>query len=270
MGLVSWLENCDTLMVLIREYRDIRKIPVNQEQRLMLQMNPDYANLPIMGKIEIFKFALDSTDGTDFKNIIWRQSRTAEVWLERRTHFTRSVAVMSMVGYILGLGDRHCSNVSINRNSGKIVHTNFGDCFEVAQLRDRFAETVPFRLTRMLTTAMGVSGSEGLFRSICEKVMTALRDNKESLIAIFESFVYEPFITASWDDRQGTSKTPSSLNEKGNQIINRISSKLCGKDFSKDEPGQALDVREQVDKLIKEATDIENLSQMYLSWGPFW
>jgi FKBP12-rapamycin complex-associated protein len=42
---------------------------------------------------------------------------------------------MSMVGYILGLGDRHPSNIMLQRDSGKIVHIDFGDCFEVAVLR---------------------------------------------------------------------------------------------------------------------------------------
>lgn len=38
---------------------------------------------------------------------------------------------MSMVGYILGLGDRHPSNLMLDRLSGKILHIDFGDCFEV-------------------------------------------------------------------------------------------------------------------------------------------
>lgn len=74
---------------------------------------------------------------------------------------------MSMVGYILGLGDRHPSNIMLNRNSGKIVHIDFGDCFEVAVLREKFPEKVPFRLTRMLQKAMGVPGIHGLFRFTC-------------------------------------------------------------------------------------------------------
>lgn len=36
---------------------------------------------------------------------------------------------MSMVGYILGLGDRHPSNFMLQRLTGKIVHIDFGDCF---------------------------------------------------------------------------------------------------------------------------------------------
>ena len=64
-----------------------------------------------------------------------------------------------MVGYTLGLGDRHPSNIMIDRESGKVLHIDFGDCFEVAMHRDRYAETVPFRLTRMLVKAMEVGGN---------------------------------------------------------------------------------------------------------------
>ena len=63
---------------------------------------------------------------------------------------------MSMVGYILGLGDRHPSNLMQDRLSGKIVHIDFGDCFEVAMHRDKYPERIPFRLTRMLINAMEV------------------------------------------------------------------------------------------------------------------
>ena len=55
-----------------------------------------------------------------------------QVWLDRRTNYTRSLAVMSMVGYMLGLGDRHFSNIMLDRYSGKITHIDFGDCFEVS------------------------------------------------------------------------------------------------------------------------------------------
>ena len=58
---------------------------------------------------------------------------------------------------MLGLGDRHPSNLMLHRYSGKILHIDFGDCFEVALHRDKFPERVPFRLTRMLVNAMEAS-----------------------------------------------------------------------------------------------------------------
>ncbi len=70
--------------------------------------------------------------GEDLHKMLWLKSRNSEVWLERRTGYTRSTAVMSMVGYLLGLGDRHPSNLMLDRYSGKLLHIDFGDCFEVS------------------------------------------------------------------------------------------------------------------------------------------
>ena len=62
------------------------------------------------------------------------------------------------------LGDRHPSNLLLDRMSGKILHIDFGDCFEVAMTREKFPEKIPFRLTRMLINAMEVTGIEGTYR----------------------------------------------------------------------------------------------------------
>ena len=50
------------------------------------------------------------------------------------------------------------------RYSGKLLHIDFGDCFEASMNREKFPERVPFRLTRMMVRAFEVSGIEGNFR----------------------------------------------------------------------------------------------------------
>ena len=135
------------------------------------------------------------------------------------------------MGYLLGLGDRHPSNLMLDRYSGKLLHIDFGDCFEASMHREKFPEKVltagfcsvssathslrchclltccmdvsvnatsgmqvPFRLTRMMIKAMEVSGIEGNFRFSCEETMRVLRNNKESVIAMLEAFVHDPLI----------------------------------------------------------------------------
>lgn len=39
-----------------------------------------------------------------------------------------------------------------------------------------------------------VTGIEGTYRSTCESVMTVLRNNKDSLMAVLEAFVYDPLL----------------------------------------------------------------------------
>ena len=197
-GVVGWVPHCDTLHCLIRDYREALKIPLNAENREMLALTPNYDSLTAMQKVEVFTEALDRTrgKGNDLYEVLWNKSINSEEWLDRRTNFTRSLAVMSMVGYILGLGDRHPSNLMLDQVSGRVLHIDFGDCFEVAMHREKFPEKVPFRLTRMLVRAMEVSGIEGSYKSTCERTMSVLRDNKDSLVAMLEAFVYDPLI--SW------------------------------------------------------------------------
>ncbi|KAL7500860.1 hypothetical protein ACHAWT_010361 [Skeletonema menzelii] len=222
-GVVGWVPHCDTLHCLIRDYREALKIPLNAENREMLALTPNYDSLTAMQKVEVFTEALERTKGkgNDLYEVLWNKSINSEEWLDRRTNFTRSLAVMSMVGYILGLGDRHPSNLMLDQVSGRVLHIDFGDCFEVAMHREKFPEKVPFRLTRMLVRAMEVSGIEGSYKSTCERTMSVLRDNKDSLVAMLEAFVYDPLI--SWrlldqssdeDAGEADANTKSSANDE--------------------------------------------------------
>lgn len=280
-GLLGWVPHSDTMHVLIKEYRDNRKILLNIEHRLMLQMAPDYDSLPLLHKIEVFEYALDNTTGQDLYRVLWLKSRNSESWLERRTTYTRSLATNSMVGYILGLGDRHPSNLLIDQVSGKVVHIDFGDCFEVAMTRDKFPEKIPFRLTRMLTNAMEVSGIHGSYKKSCETSMEVLRRNNDSLMAVLEAFVYDPLL--AWrltaervDERKNKAdeneilsgeSRPEIKNQRGLDVIDRVKAKLAGKDFKHQGP---LDVNQQVDMLIEQATSLENLCQCFIGWCAFW
>jgi len=194
-GLIGWVQNCDTLHILIKDHREDNNIIPNIEYKLMEQMCEHFETCPLPNKVEIFRNALEKTLGEDLQKVLWVKSQNSEVWLDRRTNYTRSLAVMSMVGYILGLGDRHPSNIMLERYTGKIVHIDFGDCFEIAMRREKFPEKIPFRLTRMLIRAMEVSGIEGNFRTTCENTMRVMRDRKESILAIMEAFVYDPLIS---------------------------------------------------------------------------
>ena len=233
-GLIGWVPNCDTLHTLVREYREACKISLNIEHRLMMAMAPDYEHLPLINKVEVFEHALNETKGDDLAKVLWLKSRTSEVWLDRRTNYTRSLAVMSMVGYILGLGDRHPSNLMLDRYSGKILHIDFGDCFEASMNREKFPEKVPFRLTRMLVQAMGVSGVEGNYRSTCEKVMLVLRSNKDSVMAMLEAFVHDPLI--NWrllqkaDTNDAAKERDMPAQEAGDNHIHSANSEISNVD----------------------------------------
>ncbi|KAL9596585.1 MAG: hypothetical protein Q9219_005712 [cf. Caloplaca sp. 3 TL-2023] len=315
-GLLGWVPNSDTLHNLIKDYRENRRILLNIEHRIMLQMAPDYDNLTLMQKVEVFSYAMDNTTGKDLYRVLWLKSKSSESWLQRRTNYTRSLAVMSMVGYILGLGDRHPSNLMLDRITGKVIHIDFGDCFEVAMHREKYPERVPFRLTRMLTFAMEVSNIDGSFKLSSEAVMRVIRDNKESLMAVLEAFIHDPLLNWRLGNResppepsfpserrqsivggsiesqqqrlstggsfrarrisaldpgvvdpQGANENREVQNARAIQVLGRVKEKLNGRDFKKDEE---LNVEDQVQKLIRQATGVENLCQHYIGWCSFW
>ncbi|EGG01362.1 uncharacterized protein MELLADRAFT_117828 [Melampsora larici-populina 98AG31] len=298
-GLLAWIENTDTLHVLIKlsqsSYREGRKILLNIEARLMQQMAIDHERLCLTQKVEVFEYAMDNTTGQDLYRVLWLKSRNSEAWLDRRINYSRSLAVMSMVGHVLGLGDRHPSNLLLDRLTGMIIHVDFGDCFEVAMTREKWPERIPFRLTRMLVQAMEISGVEGTYRITSENTMRVMRSNKESIMAVLEAFVHDPLI--NWrlvkggrqlDEREGGANTEGGprmrrprevetnlydtvqaevLNDKALMVVNRVEQKLTGRDFK---PNEELSVADQVNKLIQKAVSAENLAQCFTGWCPFW
>ncbi|KAJ3290058.1 phosphatidylinositol kinase- protein kinase tor1 [Borealophlyctis nickersoniae] len=183
-GLIGWVPHCDTLHTLIRDYRESRKILLNIEHRLMLQMAPDYDNLTLLQKVEVFEYALENTTGQDLYKVLWLKSKNSEASARTFTCSPKPLEIVNRDGPV-GL---------VGSNTGKVIHIDFGDCFEVAMHREKFPEKIPFRLTRMLINAMEVSGIEGNFRITCENVMRVLRENKDSLMAVLEAFVYDPLI----------------------------------------------------------------------------
>ena len=121
----------------------------------------------------------------------------ADLWSKTRVH-ARSLAVMSMVGYVIGLGDRHLENMLIDLDSGEVVHIDWSVCFEKGA-RLKVPEVVPYRMTQTLQASMGYAGVEGPFRIACEKVLRVLRRNKETLLTLLEAFVYDPLVDWSTD-----------------------------------------------------------------------
>ena len=73
--------------------------------------------MSILQKVEMFQYVAKTTEDCGFHlaRSLWLQSPNADIWFDKRTNFIRSLALMSMVGYILGLGDRHVRLVLANK-----------------------------------------------------------------------------------------------------------------------------------------------------------
>ncbi|XP_071591031.1 serine-protein kinase ATM-like isoform X2 [Heliangelus exortis] len=211
------------------------------------------------------------------------------VWFEKRLAYTRSVATSSIVGYILGLGDRHVQNILIDEQTAELVHIDLGVAFEQGKILPT-PETVPFRLTRDIVDGMGITGVEGVFRRCCEKTMAVMRNSQEALLTIVEVLLYDPlfdwtmnplkalYLQQRPEDEADMSSTlntdpqeckrkasdDQSFNKVAERVLMRLQEKLKGV-----EEGTVLSVGGQVNLLIQQAMDPKNLSQLFPGWKPW-
>ncbi|GJP48207.1 hypothetical protein CLOM_g7479 [Closterium sp. NIES-68] len=203
-------------------------------------------------------------------------------WFDHRLTYTRSVAATSMVGYVVGLGDRHSMNILLDERTAEVVHIDLGIAFEQGAML-KTPEKVPFRLTRDIIDGMGVCGVEGVFRRCCEAVLSVMRENKEALLTIIEVFIYDPLYkwalsplkalhrqkmeeseealeeSAGWEEESGVAMEG---NEEATRALLRVKQKLEG--F---EDGEMRSLAGQVQQLIKDAQDPTRLAIMFPGWG---
>ena len=185
-------------------------------------------------------------------------------WFAARLRYTRSCAVMSMVGTILGLGDRHGENVNIEEGNGGIFHVDFNCLFDKGLTFAR-PERVPFRLTHNMTTAMGIYGVEGPFRKSSELTLGILRQQEETLMTVLESFIYDPTLDLQ-KDKRAAKKGDTGVKLQPQSVVDSIKRKVKG--FLPNE-SIPLGVEGQVEHLIQQASDPKNLTAMYIGWCPF-
>lgn len=217
VGIVGWVENSDTIYKLLESHRGDTGTSIYEEVKLVLRYSgaatvEEYHRLPKHVRKDVLLRVINATAEDELSRIMWKRNDTCEEWLSYRSTYGHTLAAMSMVGYVLGLGDRHLNNLMLEAN-GSVVHIDFGDCFEVAMMRTVFAEMVPFRLTRLLVRALGITGVDGVFRLTSELVMTNLRKHSENLLSLLEAFIYDPLINwrfaVSENERLTTSHRPS-------------------------------------------------------------
>ncbi|EAU90455.2 atypical/PIKK/ATM protein kinase [Coprinopsis cinerea okayama7 len=227
-----------------------------------------------------------------FRHIFTEKHRNPRAWFATRLRYTRSVAASSIVGHILGLGDRHTSNILLDNTTGEVVHIDLGIAFDQGKLLT-IPELVPFRLTRDMVDGMGISGTQGVFQRCAEETLRVLRDGSDIIMTVLEVFKHDPL--HSWTASEikikrvqqpeappttpaseaganqpkilpsrfelgglGIDMTSGTAEEAADRALSSVARKL----------DKSLSVESTVNELIAIATDPTNLGKIFYGWAP--
>uniref|UniRef100_A0A3B3YIZ0 Serine/threonine-protein kinase ATR n=1 Tax=Poecilia mexicana TaxID=48701 RepID=A0A3B3YIZ0_9TELE len=261
-GIIEWVNNTAGLRhILTKLYKERKEL-----RKLILPKTAAFEE-----KLRIHKEVLCAQHPPVFYEWFLQTFPDPESY-SSRSAYCRSTAVMSMVGYILGLGDRHGENILFDSFTGECVHVDFNCLFNKGETFD-VPEVVPFRLTQNMVHAMGPMGTEGLFRQACEVTLRLMRDQREPLM-VLKTFLHDPLVEWSKPSK-GLVKTQANetgeiVNEKAKTHVCDIEQRLQGVIKSRNKVlGLPLSIEGHVHYLIQEATDDKMLCQMYLGWGPY-
>ncbi|KAI0887192.1 uncharacterized protein GGS22DRAFT_186027 [Annulohypoxylon maeteangense] len=203
-------------------------------------------------------------------------------WFAKRTAYTRTTAAISILGHVLGLGDRHGHNILLDTKSGEAVHIDLGVAFEMGRVLP-VPELVPFRLTRDIVDGMGITKTEGVFRRCCEFTLDALREDTYSIMTILDVLRYDPLY--SWsispvrmaklqdprrDEGEGTADADVKKKTSGAVgMVNEPSEADRALEVVRKKLSKTLSVTATVNDLINQATDERNLAFLYSGWAAY-
>ncbi|CAF1470976.1 unnamed protein product, partial [Didymodactylos carnosus] len=290
-GLIEWIPNLCTFRTIVNKY--YRQRGVDLTNRELKNLAADKTKT-IAQKLDNFtQKLLKQHQPPVFHQYFFDIYPDPNRWYINRLNYSRTTAVISIIGYILGLGDRHCENILLDSCSGDTVHVDFNCLFNKGTTFE-IPEKVPFRLTHNLVDGMGPLGVEGVYRKTCEITLHLIRDEKELLMSVLKTFVYDPLVEWKSSREQDTTATRKAIGGDGGEIVNSKNCQKCldpcpgprtaqlhVKNIMDRVRGFCIDTRNskhiplplsvegQVNHLIQEATDNHLLSQMFIGWAAY-
>ncbi|EDQ84433.1 uncharacterized protein MONBRDRAFT_30238 [Monosiga brevicollis MX1] len=298
LGLLEWMDNTTTLRDFVMQSDEDEKDIQRAKETYLL-----FAN----------KFAdkrAHSSVADNITRVLVKGTRSdVKLAFEKAQsmHYGRTLSTINICQYILGIGDRHLSNVMVDLRTGGLIGIDFGHHFGSATYLLPIPELMPFRLTRIMEQALQPHTRNGLIKHVMCHVLTALKARRSDLLAVIQIFATEP--TLDW--QQNAKKVIKQ--EEGEELqvenyatrnLERLRLKLSGchpaaimaeevadsrhiaayrskvqevvwgsrrdQDLRATLPTEvALTVEQQVDALLDQATDPNLLGRSWVGWDPY-
>jgi ataxia telangiectasia mutated family protein len=282
VGLIEFVSNSITFSDYLKgAHERLRPSDLKPDEcRLKLQAESDRAGSTVRSKFNVLVNEIGSRFKPVLRHFFFEHFQMSEWWSARQAYI-RSMATASILGWIVGLGDRHGMNILLDKNTGEVVHIDLNMIFEAGKTL-RIPERVPFRLTPDCVDAMGPEqlGLAGPFKQNAIAVLKILRKERNALIMVLDVFKYDPLqkwtgmaaaahqessshATCSIETSSNTSNS-TFVTKAAERALLRIREKLEGR-----EEGSILSESGHVSYLIHTATDPEMLCQMFYGWQAY-
>lgn len=278
-GVIEWIENMQTFGSAVRE--DLKALALNERKISELQRKfvksvaaGEFARShslfcgeilplipPVLHRVYMHWFGSDPLK-----------------WYRNRMSYTHSTAMWSILGFVVGLGDRHGDNLLLSKATGQVMHVDF-DCLFGKGLKLAIPELVPFRLTQNVISGMGICGvmAESPFAQHALHVLGMLRRERKHLMSLLLCFVFDPLIEWERTGREAGVETGQCVTRQIEHKLKGAVNFTCLTSTSAldshptvAEPAvQGLEPSRQLELLVNTATCSHNLSRMFVGWAPW-
>ncbi|KAJ6221290.1 hypothetical protein RDWZM_007102 [Blomia tropicalis] len=261
-GVIEWVHGLQSYKTIVEPLYNKTRAGKKRYQFARLNYIKNASQNDSFRRLENFRKALPNFLPAVFQNWFVNHFADSYSWWNARCNFTWSTAAYSIVGYMLGLGDRHTENLLIDPSNGEMVQVDFNCLFNKGE-EFVVPECVPFRLTHNMVSAMGLLGVDGQFRHTAEDVCLLLRQYRSLFVRFTKILIHDPL--EEWT-------SSGECAEKAEKALLGVEARLagfCSHDARGIPKGTKIYADQQVDMLIKEATSFENIGLMYHGWAPY-
>ncbi|XP_011297765.1 DNA-dependent protein kinase catalytic subunit-like [Fopius arisanus] len=308
LGLIEWIGNARTLQEFVEftwsesQRGNVKLVDKNYEQwinessdgeeRREVRYREAVLRRSSDETIRKMKSLMSMIDGDALRRTFLTINPSAQGFVTARRNFIVTYAVMSLVQWVLGIGDRHLGNTMVQVESGKCTGIDFASVFG-GGVQQAIPELMPLRLTNQILRLMEPFDQGDLVAATMGHVLEALRHHSDLISGVLGPIVRDRVNQTPQGRRDqwvSTEKLRVVLRKLGGDHPAAVMlDELRAHHFEEEtlvkyeavvrgESGRAfrstvadtcLTTEVQIKCLLEQATDLNVLGRTYVGWRPY-